>query len=74
MKGAMWFLLGLAVGSHLLRAKESSCCERVNLGARDKLAGFAGPAKPLVAGALDALGLTNLLSGLLDAAGVPKDA
>lgn len=74
MKYALAFFAGLAVGAHLLRAKESSCCERVALGARDKIAGYLGPAAPLGAGLLDATGLTDLLPGLLDKLGVPKDA
>lgn len=67
------FGVGLVIGARLLRAKESSCCERVNLGARDKLASYAGPLAPVVSSALDATGTTNLLSGLLDALRVPKD-
>lgn len=68
------FFAGLAIGVHAFRASETSCCQRVAFGARDKLAGLTGAAAPLTAGALDALGLTGLFPGLLDAAGVPKDA
>lgn len=74
MKYALAFFAGLAIGAHLLRGKESSCCERVAIGARDKIAGYAGSASGAVATGLDALGITKLLPGLLDAAGVPKDA
>jgi hypothetical protein len=74
MKLALAFGVGVVVGSHLLRAKESACCERVALGARDKLAGYAGGAAPVVSGLLDGLGLTKLLPGALDRLGVPKDA
>jgi hypothetical protein len=68
------FVVGVIVGARFLRAAESSCCERVALGARDKIAGYAGPASGLVSGALDATGTTQLLPGLLDLFGVPKDA
>jgi hypothetical protein len=67
-------VVGVAVGSLMFRAQESSCCQRVALGARDKIAGYTGPFSGAVGGILDATGLTNLLPGLLDAAGVPKDA
>jgi hypothetical protein len=68
------FIGGVAVGAWALRAKESSCCERVSYGARDKIAGYAGPFSGLVKEFLDASGLTKLLPGTLDAVGVPKDA
>lgn len=74
MKYILCFFGGLAVGAWALRAQESSCCSRVAFGARDKLAGYAGPFGSVVAGALDATGLTSLLPGALDAFGVPKDA
>ncbi len=74
MKYALAFAAGLSVGAWLLRAKESSCCQRVAIGARDKLAGYAGPASSLVKGLSDATGLTGLLPGILDGLGVPKDA
>jgi hypothetical protein len=74
VKYALTFAAGLAIGVHFLRAKETSCCQRVAFGARDKLSGYAGPFSGLVSGALDGLGLTSLLPGLLDGLGVPKDA
>jgi hypothetical protein len=74
VKYALTFFAGLSLGAWLLRAKDSSCCERLSYGARDKIAGYAGPAAPLVAGALDATGLTKLLPRALDLFGVPKDA
>lgn len=74
MKYALTFAAGLAIGAHFLRAQESSCCQRVALGARDKLAGFLGPFSGLASGFLDGTGLTKLLPGLLDSLGVPKDA
>lgn len=74
MKYALAFFAGLSIGAWTLRAKDSSCCERLSYGARDKIAGYTGPFSGLVSGGLDALGLTKLLPGLLDATGVPKDA
>lgn len=68
------FAGGVAVGAWLLRAKESSCCERVAIGGRDKIAGYAGPFSGLAKDFLDASGLTKLIPGALDALGVPKDA
>lgn len=73
MKVALAFVGGLAIGAWFLRAKESSCCERLAYGARDKIAGYAGPFAGLVSGGLDLFGLTPLLPGLLDTAGVPKE-
>lgn len=67
-------LAGIAIGTWAFRADDSSCCQRVAYGARDKLAGYAGPFSGLVSGALDATGLTKLLPGLLDDLGIPKDA
>jgi hypothetical protein len=68
------FGVGLAIGARALRAADSSCCERLSYGARDKIASYAGPLAGLVAGGLDATGLTKLLPGALDLFGVPKDA
>ncbi len=78
MSSTGWFLLGVAAGfvviTRLVPADPSSCCQRVAFGARDKIAGYAGPFSGLVSGALDGLGLTPLIPGLLDTFGVPKDA
>lgn len=78
MNAALWFiggaLLGVAVMSRIKPANESSCCKRVAIGGRDKIAGYAGPLSPLVGGALDALGLTDHIPGILDQAGVPYDS
>lgn len=78
MKGAAWFFGGFALGvfviANLKQANESNCCARVAIGARDTIAGAAGPAKGIVAGALDALGLTKHLPSILDGLGVPLDA
>jgi hypothetical protein len=74
MKYGLAFFAGLAVGAWFLRAKESSCCQRVAIGARDKLAGYTGALAPLTSTVLDYSGLTNVLPGLLDGLGVPKDA
>lgn len=65
------FGVGLVVGARLLRAKDSSCCERVAIGARDKIAGMTGPLSPLTSKVLDATGLHALVPGLLDVFGVP---
>lgn len=73
MKYALVFLGGVSVGAWFLRAKDSSCCERLSYGARDKLAGYAGPLAGLVAGGLDLFGVTPLLPRLLDKLGVPKE-
>jgi hypothetical protein len=74
MKYALAFGAGLAVGAWFLRAKESSCCERVKYGAIAKIAGMTGPLAPLTSGVLEATGLGALLPGALDYFGVPKDA
>jgi hypothetical protein len=66
------FVGGVIVGARLLRAQDSSCCERFNNAARDKIAGYAGPFAGLVSGALDSSGFTKLIAGGLDAAGVSK--
>jgi hypothetical protein len=76
VKEAGWFLLGALVATAIvarleLGASSSSCCQRVNAGARDKIAGYTGPFSGLVSGFLDATGLTNTFSGLLDTLGVP---
>lgn len=76
MKSAGLILLGVIAGvavSAALRPIETSCCQRVAVGARDTIAGYAGPFGGLVAGALDATGLTSVLPGLLDKLGVPVD-
>ena len=78
MNRALWFAGGLALGVFLVanikRANESSCCQRVAFAGRDVIADFAGPASPLVAGVLDAFGLTKHIPGILDTLGVPTDA
>jgi hypothetical protein len=74
VKYALTFAAGLAIGAHFLRAKDSACCERVAIGARDKLSGLLGPFSGIASGFLDGTGLTKLLPGLLDGLGVPKDA
>jgi hypothetical protein len=68
------FVGGVIVATHLLRAAESSCCERVGYGVRDKLTGYAGPLAPVASKLFDGLGLTKLAPSLLDLFGVPKDA
>lgn len=77
MKGAGWFAVGAVAATVLVtrikKADPSTCCQRVNYGARDTIAGKAGPFAFLVSGAIDALGLTSHLSGLLDTLGVPTD-
>lgn len=67
-------LAGIAIAMVIAPANESSCCQRVAFGARDKIAGLAGPFEGLVAGALDVTGLTKVFPGLLDKLGVPADA
>lgn len=78
MKAIGWFALGAiaatAIVARLTPANESQCCQRVAYGARDKLAGYAGPLSGLVSGALDGLGLTKHFPSLLERAGVPLDA
>lgn len=78
MSNALWFAGGLALGVFLVanirKATDTTCCQRVAFGARDKIAGFAGPAEGLVSGALDVFGLTKHLPGILDTVGVPLDA
>lgn len=66
-------VVGLFVSAYVLRSNETSCCQRVAFGARDKLAGLAGSLEGVVAGVLDATGITQTLPGLLDRLGVPKD-
>lgn len=77
MNGAIWFGVGLVVGvvviTRIKPANTSSCCTRVAYGARDTIAGYAGPLDSVAAGALDFLGVTNHLPGLLDQLGVPYD-
>lgn len=72
-----WFALGavagIAVTAFLIPADPSQCCERVAFGARDKIAGLAGPFSGLVKGVFDVSGLTKILPGLLDRLGVPTD-
>lgn len=63
---------GIAVGTWAFRAADSSCCERFNNAARDKIAGYFGPFSDLVSGALDATGGTKLIAGVLDDLGIPK--
>ena len=74
----LWFVAGLLVGvaviSAINPANTSSCCQRVNAGARDKIAGYTGPLAPATSSLLDSLGLTGQLSGLLDTLGVPTGA
>lgn len=67
------FLIGVALMSRLKQAPESSCCRRVAFGARDTIAGKAGPLSGAVAGILDGLGITEHLPSLLDVFGVPYD-
>lgn len=78
MNGALWFVAGALVATALVTriksANTSTCCQRVALGARGKIGGYAGPLAPLAEGALDGLGLTDHLPGLLDTLGVPLDA
>ena len=75
---AAYFIGGFAVGAVLVLimkpASESTCCQRVAFGARDKISSFAGGASGTVSGALDATGITKHLPSLLDAFGVPLDA
>jgi hypothetical protein len=66
------FTAGVVVGARLLRADDSSCCERFNNAARDKIAAYAGPFSGAVSSFLDASGFTKLIAGGLDAAGVSK--
>lgn len=78
MNGALWFALGAVTATILVTriktANTSNCCTRVAYAARDKIADQAGPLSGVVGDALDALGLTSHLPGLLDTAGVPLDA
>jgi hypothetical protein len=75
---AGWFALGLVVGvavmTRVKAANTASCCQRVAYGARDKIAGYAGPLDGLVSGLLDGLGITDHIPGILDQLGVPADA
>lgn len=77
MKAVGWFtvgaLVGVAVITRLSPPNEGSCCQRVNFGARDRIAGKFGPFSDLVSGTFDLLGLTPHLAQFLDALGVPKD-
>lgn len=77
MSGGAWFAVGVVAGvvvfSRIKTANESTCCQRVAYGARDKISGLAGPFDGLVSGVLDGLGLTKHLPGLLDTLGVPVD-
>lgn len=77
MSNTGWFAVGLLVGvvviTRIHPATDTSCCQRVAYGARDKIAGYAGPFSGLVSGALDGLGLTQHIPGLLDTLGVPVD-
>lgn len=70
--GALAFFGGLFVGAVVLRATNTWCCDQVAKGARDKIAGAAGSAGGLVSSALDATGLTDLLPGIVQAAGLGK--
>lgn len=78
MSGGAWFALGVLAGVVVITrvhpANESTCCQRVAYGARDKIAGYAGPLDGVVSGILDATGLTSHIPGILDALGVPLDA
>jgi hypothetical protein len=71
------FVLGGLVATFVvavvLKPNESSCCQRVAFGARDKIAGLTGPFESAVSALLDATGITQTLPGLLDRLGVPKD-
>lgn len=77
MSGAGWFALGVVVGvvviTRIVPATDTSCCERVAYGARDKIASYTGPFSDVTKGLLDGLGLTPLIPGILDTLGVPKD-
>ena len=70
MNGAAWFALGALVGvavfSRIKPANTTSCCTRVANAARDEIAGKAGPLAPVVSGALDVIGVTPHLPGLID--------
>lgn len=77
MNAGAAFALGVVMGFALVALTypiETSCCQRVAFGARDKIAGLAGSGGGIVSGLLDATGITNALPGLLDLFGVPKDA
>lgn len=67
---------GLALVAIIAPANEQSCCNRIALAGRGKIAGLAGDpgtyGNTAVATALDVTGLTNALPGLLDLFGVPK--
>jgi hypothetical protein len=77
VNGALWFALGAVTATilvtRIMPANESNCCARVAYGARDTIAGKAGPLSGFVADALDALGLTKHLPSVLDELGVPLD-
>jgi hypothetical protein len=66
-------LVATFVVANLIPANESSCCQRVAFGARDKIAGLTGPFEDAASALLDATGITKTLPGLLDKLGVPKD-
>jgi hypothetical protein len=78
MSGVGWFALGAVAATIIMTrvrpANESNCCQRVAFGARDKIAGFAGPLDGAVSGALDTLGITKHIPSILDDFGVPLDA
>lgn len=73
MRAALWFLAGATVATvvvtRLVPASETSCCHRVAIAARDRIASKTGPLASLTSGLLDGLGLTNHLPSLLDTFG-----
>lgn len=74
MSGSLWFVVGVvagaAVGARIAQANTSSCCRRVEAGARERIL-EQGAVGGLALGVIDALGLSPHIPGLLDAVGVP---
>jgi hypothetical protein len=75
MNTAIAIGVGAALGAILvLRLRpttESSCCDRVRQGIRDKLSSACGPLGPACSGLAEGLGLVRSGPDLLDTFGVP---
>jgi len=71
MSGALWFAAGAAVGLVLAfrikPATDTSCCQRVAAGVRDRVGAGCGPICQSIG---DALGIWPATPGLLDHFGV----